>query len=61
MTIDQLIKELKLLQKKNKGKDIVLSRDEEGNGFSYLFSVEVHKDKIILWPGEPVRDNDFWG
>lgn len=46
---------IEILSKFDENKEVILSRDSEGNGFSMLYQVtqediELDEDVIVLWP-----------
>ena len=60
MTVDQLMKELSALSQNGQGNDyIVLSKDEEGNGFSFLTSDSFYSDGYMSPDGEFISEEDF--
>lgn len=49
ITVEELIREL---EKMPSDLQVVMARDEEGNGFSGYIEVEEDEDNcVILWPG----------
>lgn len=53
MTVGELIKELKTLDKKL---DVILPSDPEGNSYNELYCVSIGNSGVFLEPGRDVTD-----